>query len=160
VNEKDSKELSSLEALEYFYADKNESAVLRIEQHNEQVLRAKRRFESDIQQAFNQPSEAKASGQQVRVATNFIKSFKPTIENPGKVVLLEHLIKMIEWGTITSIAIEINKMIKHAEKKQITRDDCIGRIIAMAQKYDSYYMDEVKDNQLEVPIIILSESFN
>ncbi len=160
VNEKEARELSSLEALEYFYADKNEPAVLRIEQHNEQVLHAKRRFESDIQQAYNQPSEAKASGQQVRVATNFIKSFKPTIENPEKVVLSEHLIKMIEWGTITNIAIEINKMIKQAEKRQITRDECIERIIAMAQKYDSYYMDEIKESQLEVPVIILSESFN
>ncbi|MFT4222364.1 helicase-related protein [Dysgonomonas sp.] len=160
VNEKEARELSSLEALEYFYADKNEPAVLRIEQHNDQVLRAKRRFESDIQQAFSQPSEAKASGQQVRVATNFIKSFKPTIENPEKVVLLEHLIKMIEWGTITNIAIEINTMIKQIERKQITRDECMERIIRMAQKYDSYYMDEAIDSQLEIPVIILSESFN
>jgi superfamily II DNA/RNA helicase len=160
VNERESKELSSLEALEYFYAEKNEPVVLRIEQHNEHVLRAKRKFEGDIQQAFNQSSEAKASGQQVRVATNFIQSFKPIIENPEEVVLLDHLVKLIEWGTITSIAIDINRMIKQTERKQITRDECIERIIKIAQKYDSYYVDEIKDSQLELPIIILSESFN
>lgn len=160
VNNKDATELSSLQALEFFKAGKDELAVMRIEQHNEQVLRAKRRFESDIQQAFNQPSEAKASGQQVRGATNFIKSFKPTIENPDKVVLLEHLIKLVEWGTITSLAIEINKMIKQIERNQLTRDECIDRIIIMAKKYDSYYMEEVREDQLEIPVIILSESFN
>ncbi len=160
VNEKESRELSSLEALEYFYAEKNESAVLRIEEHNEQVLRAKQKFESDMQQAFNQPSEARAAGQQVKVATSFIRNFKPIIENSEKVILLDHLIKLIEWGTITSIAIDINKMIKQAERKLITRDECIEQIIVMAQKYNGYYMDEIKDNQLEIPVIILSESFN
>lgn len=160
VNEKESTELSSLQALEYFKAEKDEPAVLRIEAHNEQVIRAKRRFESDIQQAFNQPSEARASGQQVKVATSFIRNFKPAIENPEKVILLEHLIKLIEWGTITNIAIDINKMVKQAERKLITRNECIEKIIEIAQKYDSYYMDEIKDNQLEIPVIILSESFN
>ena len=160
VNEKEATELSSLQALECFKAEKDEATVLRIEQHNEQVLRAKRRFESDIQQAFNQPSEAKASGLQVRGAASFIKSFKPAIENPEKAILLEHLIKLIEWGTLTNLAIEINKMIKQVDKRLLTRDECIERIIAMAKKYDSYYMDEAKESQLEIPVIILSESFN
>ncbi|MDR1501787.1 MAG: SWF/SNF helicase family protein [Prevotella sp.] len=160
VNEKEATELSSLQALECFKAEKTETTVLRIEQHNEQVLRAKRRFESDIQQAFNQPSEAKASGLQVRGAASFIKSFKPAIDNPEKAILLEHLIKLIEWGTLTNLAIEINKMIKHVDKRLLTRDECIERIIAMAKKYDSYYMDEAKESQLEIPVIILSESFN
>jgi Superfamily II DNA and RNA helicases len=160
VNETETCELSSLVALEYFYAEKEEPAVTRIEQHNDQVLRAKRKFESDIQLAFNQPSEAKASGQQVRGAVNFINRFKPTIDNPEKVILLEHLIKLVEWGTLTNLAIDINKMIKQIEKGLITREEAFERTIAMAQKYDSYYIDESKEVELELPVIILSESFN
>ena len=160
VNEKGAKELSSLEALEFFYAEKDEPKVPRIEQYNEQVLSAERKFKSEIQQAFNQSTEARASGQQVRSATNFIRRFKPIIENPEKVVLLDHLTKLIEWGTITNITIEINKMIKQLEKRQLTRDECIDKIIGMAKKYDSYYMDETSDCKLEIPVIILSESFN
>ena len=67
---------------------------------------------------------------------------------------------MIEWGTITSLAIDLNRAEKKLTKNQMTREECLSHAINLAEKYDSYYIDEVKKEDLVEPLIILSESFN
>ena len=42
----------------------------------------------------------------------------------------------------------------------MTREECLSHAINLAEKYDSYYIDEVKKEDLVEPLIILSESFN
>ena len=67
---------------------------------------------------------------------------------------------MIEWGTIASLATDLNKMSKQREKREITPKDCIERIKKLTDKYDGYFVGETEDAKLQTPLIILSESFN
>jgi superfamily II DNA/RNA helicase len=160
VDSNNAVELTSLEAIEFFKAEPNEKAVDRIKEHHEQVNRAKNSFESARQQEFQETSSVRAAGQHVIKAKNLIKEFKTLIDDPEMIIQVEQLSKMIEWGTITSLAGDLNRAEKKLEKKQISREDCLHLIVELAQKYNSYYLDEVKQEDIAEPIIILSESFN
>jgi len=160
VNENETKELSALQAIEFFEADKSEKAVLRTDSHHSQVEQAKKTFESVRQQEITETPDVRASGQYVRGAIRFVKDFEVFIEEPEIRIQISHLKKMIEWGTITSIANDINKMSKKLEKKNISREECLSKIIELAKQYDSYFLEETKEEQLIKPTIILSESFN
>ena len=84
----------------------------------------------------------------------------PLIDDPEKVIKLKRLSQLVEWGTITSLAMDLNKAEKKLSKKQITRENCLSLVVNLAEKYDSYYLEEVKKEDFVEPIIILSESFN
>ncbi|HPL05487.1 MAG TPA: helicase-related protein [Bacteroidales bacterium] len=160
VDTKTPQELTSLEAIEFFEAKPEEKAVDRIEEHHEQVNSAKESFKAARQIEFQETSAVRASGQHVNRAKNLIKELTSLIDDSEVKVKLERLAKMVEWGTITSLAIDLNRAEKKLTKKQITRKECLSLVINLAEKYDSYYLDEVKKEDIVEPIIILSESFN
>lgn len=160
IDEKYSKELTSLEAIEFFEAKPDEEAVSRIEKHHEQVELAKKSFESARQSEIQETNTVRASGQHVNSAKNLVKELKVLIDDVEIRLQVEHLIKMIEWGTITSLAIDLNRTEKKLSRKQISREECLALIINMAKKYDSYFVEETKQEDIAEPVIILSESFN
>jgi superfamily II DNA/RNA helicase len=160
VDKKTIKELTSLEAIEFFEAKQKEKAVSRIEEHYEQVNRAAVNFKAARQSEFQETSAVRASGQQVNKAKNLIRELTSLIDDPEKVIKLKRLSQLVEWGTITSLAMDLNKAEKKLSKKQITRENCLSLVVNLAEKYDSYYLEEVKKEDFVEPIIILSESFN
>lgn len=160
VDMETTQELTSLEAIEFFEAKPEEKAVNRIEEHYEQVNRATVSFKAARQSEFQETSAVRASGKHVNSARNLIRELTSLIDDTETVMKLGRLSKMIEWGTITSLAIDLNRAEKKSTKKQITREDCLSMVVSLAEKYDSYYLDEVKKEDIVEPLIILSESFN
>ena len=160
VDMETTQELTSLEAIEFFEAKPEEKAVNRIEGHYEQVNRATVSFKAARQSEFQETSAVRASGKHVNSARNLIRELTSLIDDTETVMKLGRLSKMIEWGTITSLAIDLNRAEKKLTKKQITREDCLSMVVSLAEKYDSYYLDEVKKEDIVEPLIILSESFN
>ena len=154
------RELTSLEAIEFFEAEPEEKNVDRIEEHHEQVNRAKESFKSTRQTEFQEIASVRAAGQHVNSAKNLIRELSRFIDDSETVLKLKRLSQMIDWGTITSLAIDLNRAEKKLTKNQLTREECLSLAINLAEKYDSYYIDEVKKEDLVEPLIILSESFN
>jgi superfamily II DNA/RNA helicase len=153
-------ELSALQAIDLFQAKKNETRVPRIENHHKHVKSAEQSFKAQIQKAYYQQTGATASGKQVTTALAFIRKHKNMIENPELLVKIVQLEKLVEWGTITHLATQLNKMENDAEKGLLVAHNCLEQIIEMANHYNSYFLDEQKNKPLEMPCIILSESFN
>jgi superfamily II DNA/RNA helicase len=153
-------ELSALQAIDLFKASKDEARLARIEDHHQHVKRAEQKFKSEIQSAYNQQSSVIAFGKQVNTAISFIRRHKSLVEDPEILLQLEELMKLVEWGTITALAKELNRMEKEAKKGIINHQECLRRILEMATRYNSYFLDEQKDKPIEMPCIILSESFN
>lgn len=161
VNAEKARELTPLEAIEFFEAKPEEEAVSRIEEHHEQVNRAREVFKSARQYEFQETSAVRAAGQHVNSAKNLIRVLSGLIDDEPEIITkLERLSKMIEWGTITSLAVDLNRAEKKLTKQQITREECLALVINLAEKYNSYYLDEVKQEDIVEPVIILSESFN
>ncbi len=156
----EAEELTALQAIKYFEAKPDEPKAPRTERHYEQVQKAKLAFENRIRQNFIQNAEVRAAGRQVRSAVNFVRNLRALIDETELLPKVDRLIKMIEWGTITSLAIDLNKMSKQSEKHEITPKDCIERIKELTDKYDGYFVEETEDAKPQTPLIILSESFN
>jgi superfamily II DNA/RNA helicase len=159
VNDESVEELSALQAIDLFKAEKDEPRAERIPQHHRHVKKAERYFKTERQSACNQQNSVAASGKQVTTALSFLRSLKPMIEDPERLLQINHLMKLVEWGTLTFLATTLNKMEKEAKKRVLNAPQCLAEIIELAEKYNSYYMDEQKDEKPEKPTIILSESF-
>jgi superfamily II DNA/RNA helicase len=153
-------ELSALQAIDIFKAEKEEQRVKRIADHHKQVKRAEQQFKSDIQTAYNEQVDVIASGKQATTALAFIRRHKALIEDSEQILKIDRLIKMVEWGTLTLLASELNKMEKEAGRGMLNAEQCLSKIVEMANKYNAYYLNEQQDKSIEMPSIILSESFN
>lgn len=160
VTDDTAEELTALQAIEYFEANPNEKRVPRIDNHFIHVQKAIQKFHAVSQEFVNQTKEIKVAGQKMNSAIHFVRNFKSVIDNPDTLLKMDHLIKLIEWGTITSLTTDLSRMERQLTTKQLTRDECMDNIIAMAEKYNNYFLDEEKEKPLPTPMIILSESFN
>jgi superfamily II DNA/RNA helicase len=160
VNDTATKELSALRAMDILKADKSESRIERIPEHHNHVKKAEQRFKSDIQSAYNRQSGVMVSGKQVNTALAFIRQYRSITENPEKIVLFSQLMQIIEWGTITALAIELNRMERDARHGMLSRQQCYDRILDMAERYNPYFLDEQQEKHSVMPCIILSESFS
>jgi ERCC4-related helicase len=159
VNNEMPKELSALEAIDLFKADKTEPKIKRISDHYRHVRAAEQKFKDDIQSAYRQENNVTASGKQVNTALAFIRRHKPMVEDAERLLQVNQLMKLVEWGTLTILATELNKMEKDAQKGVLNAHQCLARIIEMAEKYNLYFIDEQKNEHIDPPCIILSESF-
>ncbi len=160
VTDSTSEELSTLQALDYFCAEKDEPRVARIEQHHAQVDKAKKTFLTNLQAAITQQEKVVASGRQVTSAMAFVRRHVSMTEDLETRRQLNQLIKLIEWGTISSIAAELNTWEKKVAKNKHLREDIFLKIVEMAKRYNIYFIDEESAEEVEIPCIILSESFN
>ena len=151
--------LSALQAIDLFKAEKEEPRAERILDHHKHVKTAEQKFRAEIQSAYNQQVSVTASGQQVTTALAFIRRHKSMVEDPECLLRIDQLMKLVEWGTITGLATELNKMEKEAQKGRLNACQCLEKIVEMATKYNSYFLEEQKEKHIETPCIILSESF-
>ena len=158
VTNDDTEELTSLEAMDIFCAEREEKKVQRIEQHHSHVNMAKHAFETESGTSLCKETP-KAAGKQVNTAIKLIHNFMPLVEDTDSKELLFKLKKLVEWGTITNIANTLNKLSSQLEKRQKTRDDVLKVILEMAQKYSGYYVENQAQRKDEKTFIILSESF-
>ncbi len=162
-------ELSVIDALKYFKADKDEPSVKLIEQHYNHVKKALDKFNS-IQDTYLQNQEMgnvgkTAMGAQVSTAVSLLNTFIREIDDTDLYIKVAQLKSLVERGVITYIA----KRLQHIQKKlrsadpktHITHDEALDEIIKMAKNYDSYYTSEGElQNEPETTAeIILSESF-
>jgi ERCC4-related helicase len=158
VNNEMTQGLSALQAIDIFKADKAEPRVERIADHHKHIKVAEQKLKAEIQSAYNQQNSAIASGQQVTTALAFIRRHKSMVESEH-LLQIDQLMKLVEWGTISVLATTLNKMEKEAKKGTLNAHQCLTKITEIAAKYNSYFLDEQKDKSIEIPYVILSESF-
>ncbi|MCD8297868.1 MAG: SNF2/RAD54 family helicase, partial [Prevotella sp.] len=162
-------ELSVIDALKYFKADKDETSVKLIEQHYNHVEKALEKFNS-IQDAEIQSQEtrntAKTSmGVQVNSAVSLLKDCIRAIDDKDLQLKVRQLKSLVERGVLEDNAIRlqrINKKYKSkSDKTYVTLDDVIDEVIEIVNKNISYYTaeGELQNEQETNAEIIISESF-
>lgn len=159
-------ELSSLEALHFFKADKDEKPVGRIDNHHEHVDKACKQLKIDINQQISagdlmENPKQSSMGAQVGIAVQMLNSFLAEIQDSDTRLLIAQLQSLVRDGVITYIPKRLQRMSKRLRKGLLSHDDALDEIIAMAKKYTDYFVaEEERRKQTESePKIILSESF-
>ena len=159
-------ELSSLEALHFFKADKEEKPVERIDNHHEHVDKACKQLKIDINQQIAtgdlmENTKQSSMGAQVGIAIQMLNSFLAEIQDSDTRLLIARLQSLVRDGVITYIPKRLQRMSKRLRKGLLSHDDALDEIIAMAKKYTDYFVaEEERRKQTESePKIILSESF-
>ncbi len=163
------RELSVIEALGYFKAEKTEPRAERIPQHHEHVQEALEEFrhiqaKEITDQENNNQVDASSKGAQVTISISLLNSVVKSVDDGDLCQKMEQLKSLVERGTITSIAMrlqQIHKELQRGNKGKMNREKAIEEITEMAQKYAPYYTaEEALENITETDAeIILSESF-
>ena len=159
-------ELSVVDALKYFKADKDEEKVERIEQHHDHVRKALEKFQQlrsqeQVEQETNAQQVGSSMGVQVGMAANLLNLFLLEIQDPTLYQQVVQLRILAERGVITVIAKRLQRMHKDMTRGRLKRDEALSQIIEMAKKYNSYYLsyEELRHEAETEADIILSESF-
>ena len=162
------KQLSMLDALRYFKADKEERPVERIEQHYKHINMALQAFraikDEDIRNQENAQDTQKSLGAQVTTAVSLLNLFIREIDDPDMRIKVSQLKTLAERGVITYIPKRLQRIQKNltrSGKNKLSPADALTEIIDMAKKYSPYFVaQESQMNEIETNAeIILSESF-
>lgn len=162
------KELSVLDALKYFKADKEEQPVERIEQHYNHINMALQRFramrDEEMRNQENAQDTQKSLGVQVTTAVSLLNLFIREIDDPDIRIKVSQLKTLAERGVITYIPKRLQRIQKdltRSGKNKLSPADALDEIIDMAKKYAPYFVaQESQMNEHETNAeIILSESF-
>ena len=163
------KELSVLDALKYFKAEKEEQYVERIEQHHKHINMALQKFRAmQDEELCNQENAQDAQntlGAQVSTAVSLLNNFLREIDDSELYMKIVQLKTLAERGVITYIPKRLQRIQKDLRrtsgKARMTHDEALAEIIEMAKKYSPYFMaQESQLNEQETNAeIILSESF-
>ncbi len=168
VNDEQSRELSVLDALNYFKADPEEKPVLRIKQHHDHVEKALQTFvatkEEELHEEESNQSQRSNLGAQVTTAVSLINSMLPHIEDGDTRLKLVQLKELVERGTITNIAKRLQRIQKDLQRKGGSKakmgfDEALKQVLDMANRYNTYYRDTQQAEEESAATIILSESF-
>ena len=168
VNDEQTREISVLDALNYFKALPEEQRVKRIEQHHEHVEKALKTFrktkEEEIHEDEANQSQRSNLGAQVTTAVSLLNSMLPHIEDGDTRLKVIQLKELAERGTITNIAKRLQRIQKDLQrqggsKAKMTFDDALKEVLDMASKYNAYYRESQKAEEESDATIILSESF-
>lgn len=163
----EAKEISAIDAIKYFKAEKDEMPVARIEQHFDHVKKAEDKFKAirDSETANSEATrnDAGSMGVQMRSAISLLNG----ILNNNEIASTElqanvrNLCALVQRGTITEIANRLNSIKNASAARRIMRDEVLSQVIELAIKYARYSAaQEPTLNQHETaPSIILSESF-
>lgn len=159
-------ELSVIDALKYFKADKNEERVDRIEHHHDHVMKALDKFQQirgqEQMEEESQILQAGSSmGVQVSMAANLLNLFLPEIQDQSLYQQVVQLRILAERGVITIIAKRLQRMQKDMRRGKLLHDEALSQIIEMAKKYNAFYLsaEELRRDSESETKIILSESF-
>lgn len=168
VNNQQTRELSVLDALNYFKATPDEKAVPRLEQHHEHVENALKAFniskEQEIHDEEANQNQRSNLGAQVTTAVSLLNSMLAHIEDGDTRLKVVQLKELVERGTITYIAKRLQRLQKDLQrqggsKAKITFSDALKQVLEMANKYNSYYRESQRAEEESAATIILSESF-
>ena len=168
VNDEQSRELSVLDALNYFKANSEEKPVPRIEQHHDHVEKALQTFmatkEEELHEEEANQSQRSNLGAQVTTAVSLINSMLPHIEDGDTRLKLVQLKELAERGTITYIAKRLQRIQKDLQRKggskaKMDFDEALKQVFDMANHYNAYYRDTQQAEEESAATIILSESF-
>ena len=168
VNNEQTREISVLDALNYFKASPEEQRVKRLEQHHEHVEKALKTFrktkEEEIHDEEANQSQRSNLGAQVTTAVSLLNSMLPHIEDGDTRLKVIQLKELAERGTITNIAKRLQRIQKDLQrqggsKAKMTFDDALKEVLDMASKYNAYYRESQKAEEESDATIILSESF-
>ena len=168
VNDQETRELSVLDALNYFKAVPEEKPEPRIDQHHEHVDKALQQFrnERDIERQEEESNQNQRSnlGAQVTMAVSLLNSMLNNVDDADIRLKIVQLRELTERGTITYIGKRLQRIQKDLQrqgssKARITFDDALKQVLDMANKYNSYYRDIQKAEEESDAVIILSESF-
>lgn len=168
VNDQQTRELSVLDALNYFKAIPEEKPVPRLPQHHEHVDKAVKDFsrakEQELHDEESNQNQRSNLGVQVTTAVSLLNSMLQHIDDADirlKIVMLKEL---AERGTITYIAKRLQRIQKDLQrqggsKARLTFEDALKQVLDMANKYSAYYRESQKAEEESAAIIILSETF-
>ena len=168
VNDEQSRELSVLDALNYFKANPEEKPVPRIEHHHDHVEKALQAFmatkEEELHEEESNQSQRSNLGAQVTTAVSLINSMLPHIEDGDIRLKLVQLKELVERGTITYIAKRLQRIQKDLQrqggsKAKMNFDEALKQVLDMANHYNAYYRDTQQAEEESAATIILSESF-
>ena len=168
VNDEKARELSVLDALKYFKAEREEKAVPRLPQHHEHVEKALKAFrtakEEELHDEESNQSQRNNLGAQVTTAVSLINSMLPHIEDGDSRLKLVQLKELTERGTITYIAKRLQRIQKDlmrqgSSRAKMTFDEALKQVLQMADKYAAYYRETQRAEEESDATIILSESF-
>ena len=167
VNDEQSRELSVLDALNYFKASPEEKPVPRIDHHHEHVEKALQAFlatkEEELHEEESNQSQRSNLGAQVTTAVSLINSMLPHIEDGDNWLKLVQLKELAERGTITYIAKRLQRIQKDLQrqggKAKMNFDEALKQVLDMANHYNAYYRDTQQAEEESAATIILSESF-
>lgn len=160
------RELSSVEAFNFFKAAKEEKGVDRIEHHYEHVDKACKAFKAAINQEISSQdlvdnSHVNPMGAQVSQALALLNAFLAEIQDSTTRLLIAQLQQLVRDGVITYIAKCLQRMSKRLHKGLMSKNDAFDEVIRMAKKYNDYFIaeDDRRKTSVSEPNIILSESF-
>ena len=168
VSDEQVRDLSALDALNYFKAAPDEQKVERIAQHHDHVERAVKEFrmikQREIQEEEASQKQRNNFGAQVVTAVSLLNRIIPLYsDDPDTQVKINQLKKLAERGTITDIAKRLQRIQKDLQrpsgKSKLTVEEAKAEIKAMANKYNAYYRDTQHAEEESDANIILSESF-
>ena len=168
VNDQQTRELSVLDALNYFKAKPDEKPVARIAQHHEHVEKAVKEFyrvkEQELHEEEQNQNQRSNLGAQVTTAVSLVNSMMPHIEDGDTRLKLVQLKELAERGTITYIAKRLQRIQKDLQRQggsraKMTFDDALKQVLEMANHYNAYYRDTQHAEEESAATIILSESF-
>jgi superfamily II DNA/RNA helicase len=160
------KEMTVVEAFNFFKANKDEKPEPRIEHHHEHVQKALRAFKETINKDIVETDMLNTSiksnlGAQLIVAQQLLNAFINEIQDVNLRLQIEQLRILAERGVITTIAKRLQRVAKQLKNGSLQHDDALEEVIIMAKKYNSYFVaDEDDETKIETEAtIILSESF-
>ena len=168
VNDQQTRELSVLDALNYFKAQPEEKAVPRIDQHHEHVEKAMKEFnktkEQELHEEESNQNQRSNLGAQVTTAVSLLNSMLPHIDDGDTRLKIIQLKELAERGTITYIAKRLQRIQKDLQrqggsKAKLTFEDALKQVLDMAIKYNTYYRESQRAEEESDAVIILAESF-
>lgn len=162
----EAKEISAIDAIKYFKAEKDEKPVARIEQHFDHVKKAEDKFkaikDSETANADATQNDRSSMGASMNAAVNLLNGIinSNLITSPELQANVNNLKALALRGTITEIPTCLSRINKALAARQITRNEALPQIIELANKYARHSASqETTLNNETAPSIILSESF-
>ena len=160
-------EISPLDALKYFRALPDEPLAPRIAGHHEHIGMALERFHAnrslEIQQEELSRDSRRERGVPVNTSINLLNLFMGCIKDSDARRKVEQLKVLLDRGTLACIARRLQRIQRDLSGKRarLTREEALGMILEMAERFDPYYRDEetLRNGKETDAEIILSESF-
>ncbi len=161
--------LNFIEAAPLFEARRNELPEAMPPHHHSQIAAATQRFAEELLTQSTETLTGSGADAQTSRAQKFIRQLRAEAKDEKLLAVLNGLYELLETGTYTNLAAEINTVRLKDEKEQINRQKAYALLATLSVKYrqedddendpDNDYSTHLPDGAAEEPRIIISESF-